>query len=77
MEDRVKRMVEEHKALVEKIVKLNDFVYSEKSDKVDKIEFANCTIQLSAMKKYAEALQARLFNVGIIYEDGSYLQHIA
>lgn len=77
MEDRVKRMVEEHIALVEKITKLNDFVYSEKSDKVDKIEFANCAIQLAAMKKYAEALEARLFNVGVIYEDGSYLERVA
>lgn len=77
MEDFQKRMVEEHSQLVIRITKLNDYVYSEQSDNDCKVEFANKCIQLAAMKKYEEALRARLENVGVIYEDGNYFQHIA
>ena len=78
MQDFVKRMVEEHAALVVKTSKLNDYVYSEKSDADNKVEFANKCIQLSAMKKYEEALRARLENQGIyITESGEYLEKVA
>lgn len=69
----VTRMIEEHSQLVIRICKLNDYVYSEKSDKDDKVEFANKCIQLAAMKKYEEALRARLENHGIRFVDGEYL----
>ena len=77
MEKYVERMVNEHKELVDRIEKLHDYIYSDASDKDDKIEFANKSIQLAAMKKYAECLEARLFNKGVVYDDGSYMERVA
>lgn len=77
MENYQKRMIEEHSQLVVRIEKLHDWVYSDKSNKDNKIEFANKCIQLAAMKKYEEALRARIENAGIIYENGNYFEHIA
>ena len=77
MENYQKRMIEEHSQLVVRIEKLHDWVYSDKSNKDDKIEFANKCIQLAAMKKYEEALRARIENAGIVYENGNYFEHIA
>ena len=71
MEKYVENMMEEHAQLVKRIVALDDYIYSEKSDKDDKVEFANKCIQLAAMKKYAEALGARLENKGIIFDSVS------
>lgn len=76
MENFVKRMVEEHAQLVVRIQKLHNYIYSEKSDNDDKVEFANKCIQLSAMKKYEEALRARLENQNIIFDNGSYFEQI-
>lgn len=77
MEKFQKRMIEEHSQLVIRIEKLNDYVYSEKSDNDNKIEFANKCIQLAAMKKYEEALRARLENFNICYENGNYFECVA
>lgn len=68
MKNFVKRMIEEHSELVARIDKLHNYVYGPESDKDDKIEFANKAIQLGAMKKYEEALRARLENQNIIVE---------
>lgn len=76
MEKFVNDMIEEHAALVVKIQKLHNYIYSEKSDNDDKVEFANKCIQLSAMKKYEEALRARLENQNIIFDNGSYFEQI-
>ena len=76
MENIVKRMVEEHAQLAVRIQKLHNYIYSEKSDNDDKVEFANKCIQLSAMKKYEEALRARLENQNIIFDNGSYFEQI-
>lgn len=73
----VQCMIIEHSELVERIKKLNDYVYSKKSDKDDKIEFANKCIQLSAMRTYEKALRARLENQDIICEGGEYFAHLA
>lgn len=77
MLDFVKRMVDEHSQLVIRIQKLHEYIYSDKSDKDNKVEFANKCIQLSAMKKYEEALRARLENQGIFFENGQYFDKIA
>lgn len=77
MEKQIKRMVEEHAQLVKRIEKLHKYVYSNKSDDDDKVEFANKCIQLSAMKKYEEALNARLSNAGVTFEGGSYFEKVA
>ena len=70
MKEFVKRMVEEHSQLVVRTTKLHNYVYSEESNKDDKVEFANKCIQLTSMKKYEEALRARLENQGILcWED--------
>lgn len=72
-----KALVEEHSNLVVRTQKLHDWIYSAKPIKDDKIEFANKCIQLAAMKKYEEALRARLENVGIVFEEGQYLEKVA
>lgn len=76
MKNFVKRMCEEHAELVVRIKKLHDFIYSKASDKIHKVEFANMCIQLAAMKKYEEALRARLENQGIFFENGVYLERV-
>ena len=76
MEKHIKRMVEEHAQLVKRIEKLHNYIYSEQSDN-DKVEFANKCIQLAAMKKYEEALNARLSNAGVTFEEGSYFEKVA
>ena len=76
MLDFAKRMVEEHSQLVVRTQKLNEYIYSDKSNKDDKVEFANKCLQLSAMKKYEEALRARLENQGIFFENNQYFERI-
>lgn len=73
MQDFVKRMVDEHAELVVRTTKLHNYVYSDRSNNDDKVEFANKCIQLAAMKKYEECLRARLENVGIQYVEGNYV----
>ena len=77
MIDFVKRMVDEHSQLVIRIQKLHEYIYSDKSNTDNKVEFANKCIQLSAMKKYEEALRARLENQGIFFENGQYFDKVA
>lgn len=77
MLDFVKRMIEEHSQLVVRTKKLDEYIYSDKSNNDNKVEFANKCIQLAAMKKYEEALRARLENQGIFFENGQYFEHIA
>ena len=77
MIDFVKRMVDEHSQLFIRIQKLHEYIYSDKSDKDNKVEFANKCIQLAAMKKYEEALRARLENQGIFFENGQYFDKVA
>ena len=77
MLDFVKKMVDEHSQLVTRIQALHEYIYSDKSNNDDKVEFANKCIQLSAMKKYEEALRARLENQGIFFENGNYFEHIS
>ena len=73
----VERMIVEHKELIGRITKLHKYVYSDASDKDNKVEFANKCIQLAAMKKYEEALRARLDNAGIaIDNNGEYFAHL-
>lgn len=71
-----KCMIDEHSQLVININKLNEYVYSDESNKDDKVEFANKCLQLSAMKKYEEALRARLENQGIFFENDQYFKRI-
>lgn len=77
MENYQKEIIEEHSGLVVRIQKLHDYIYSDKSNADNKVEFANKCIQLAAMKKYEEALCARLENAGIVFENGEYFEHVA
>ena len=77
MEKYQKEMIEEHSGLVVRIQKLHDYIYSDKSNEDNKVEFANKCIQLAAMKKYEEALRARIENAGIVFENGEYFEHVA
>lgn len=76
MVDFVKRMIDEHSQLIVRTQKLHEYIYSDKSNDDNKIEFANKCIQLSAMKKYEEALRARLENQGVFFENGQYFERV-
>lgn len=77
MLDFVQRMVEEHSQLAIRIQSLHEYIYSDKSNNDNKVEFANKCIQLSAMKKYEEALRARLENQSVFFENGQYFERVA
>ena len=77
MLDFVKRMIDEHSQLVIRIQKLHEYIYSDKSNDDNKVEFANKCIQLASMKKYEEALRARLENQGVFFENGQYFERVA
>ena len=77
MEKYQKEMIEEHSGLVVRIQKLHDYIYSDKSNADNKVEFANKCIQLTAMKRYEKALRARLENAGIVFENGNYFERVA
>lgn len=77
MEQYQKEMIKEHSGLVVRIQKLHNYVYSDKSNADNKVEFANKCIQLASMKKYEEALRARFENAGIVFQNGEYFEHVA
>ena len=72
-----KDLIEEHSNLVVRIKVLHNNIYSYASDVDNKVEFANKCIQLAAMKKYEEALRARIENTGIMFNNGEYLERVA
>lgn len=92
MKDYVKRMVEEHSQLVVKINKLHNFLYGNGGINVhtkiennqtqedllsNMIEFANKAIQLRSMKTYLTALECRINNENVFYENGEYFEKVA
>lgn len=92
MNDVVARMIKEHSDLVVRIDKLDNFLYGndglnihtniENNKTQDDLfcnmtEFANKCIQLSSMRTYLRALECRLNNEGIFYENGEYLERVA
>ena len=77
MEQYQKEMIKEHGDLVIRIQNLHNYVYSDKSNADNKVEFANKCIQLAAMKKYEEALRARIENEGFVFENGAYFKRVA
>lgn len=72
-----KSLIEEHSQLVVRTQKLHNYIYSDASNNDNRIEFANKCIQLASMKKYEEALRARIENAGITFEDGNYFERVA
>lgn len=76
MKEYLKRMCNEHAELRIRIDKLQKVVYGEVSDKINKVEYANMAIQLAAMKKYEEALGARLENAGIAVIGNDYFMKV-
>lgn len=72
-----KDLIEEHSKLVVRINNLHNFIYSDRSEIDDKIEFANKCIQLAAMTKYEEALRSRLENAKVVFENGKYFENVA
>lgn len=72
-----KALIDEHAQLVVRIQNLHDYIYSEESNNDHRIEFANKCIQLASMKKYEEALRARIENAGITFENGNYFEKVA
>ena len=72
-----KDLIEEHSNLVVRINVLHNNVYSSALDVDNKVEFDNKCIQLAAMKKYEEALRARIENTGIMFNNGEYLERVA
>ena len=78
MKDFVKRMIDEHKQLNEKIAQLDNFLKNQTNDfTIGLHEFGAMNIQLNAMKSYNEALTIRLALHGIIVTDkGTYFEKI-
>lgn len=72
-----KALIEEHSQLIIRIQNLHDYIYSDNSNKDDKVEFTNKCIQLTSMKKYEEALRARIENAGITFDGNNYFEHVA
>lgn len=91
MKDYVKRMIDEHSALVVKIEKLNNFLYSNNGLNVhtdinnnqtqddlfrNMSEYANKCMQLMSMKNYLRALECRMNNEGIYFDNNEYLESV-
>lgn len=79
-----KSLIDEHAQLVTRTTRLHNYIFIEEPTKTghtvkddDRVEFANKCIQLSAMKKYEEALRARLENAGVVFENGDYFERVA
>ena len=92
MKDFVKRMIEEHSQLIVRINKLDNFLYGngglnihtdiKNNQTQDDLfrnmsEYANKAIQLRSMKTYLRALECRLNNAGVFYEDNEYFEKVA
>lgn len=76
MEKFVKRLIVEHKELIEKRNKLSDFLKSEKSNKLIKSELLIMGAQLVTMDTYIAILEKRLFIHNIQVEKGLYKKFI-
>lgn len=91
MKDYVARMVQEHSELIIKIEKLDDFLYENNGLNVhtdiknnqtqddlfrNMSEYANKCMQLMNMRNYLRALECRLNNEGIFFENGEYLERV-
>lgn len=72
-----KNLIDEHSELVVRIEKLNDYIDSDKSNKDNRVEFANKCVQLAAMTKYEEALRSRLENAKVVFASGKYFENVA
>lgn len=71
-------LIEEHSHLVVRTDALNAYIYGGAAmANDDKVEYANKCIQLASMKKYEEALRARMENAGIVFEEGNYFEKVA
>ena len=84
MKKHVERMIKEHADLIIKTEKLNNFIYSNDGINIhtdiknnttqdqllyNMTEYANKTMQLTAMKNYLKALECRLNNEGVFFEN--------
>ena len=71
-------LIEEHSHLVVRTDALNAYIYGGAAmANDDKVEYANKCIQLASMKKYEEALRARMENADITFENGHYFERVA
>lgn len=92
MKKYVERMVQEHSELVVRIQKLDNYLYGNgginELTKIENnktqddllrnmVEFGNKGIQLASMRTYLKALECRLNNEGIYFENGEYLERVA
>lgn len=92
MKNYVARIVHEHSELIIKIEKLDNFLYgngglnihtdiknNQTQDDLfrNMTEFANKCIQLGSMRTYLKALECRLNNEGIYYDNGEYFESVA
>lgn len=72
MENFVKRLIKEHNALTEKRNALDNFLSSNKSDKVSKKELLLLGAQLIVMDKYIDILEERLAEHDVEARNGLY-----
>lgn len=91
MKDYVARMVQEHSELIIKIEKLDNFLYGNNGLNIhtdiknnqtqddlfrNMSEYANKCMQLMNMRNYLRALECRLNNEGIFFDNGEYLERV-
>lgn len=77
MNDLKKELIKEHGELLLKIDKINHQINNALCDNTDKVEYANLCIQAAAMKKYANCLECRLYNMGVIFDGHQWLEKVA
>ena len=92
MNKETSKLMEEHSTLIVRIENLDNELYGngglnamtdiENNKTQDDLfrnmtEFGNKAIQLSSMRTYLKALECRLNNRGIIFENGQYLERVA
>lgn len=80
MTEVIKNLIEEHSQLIVRLRNLNDEVYSSSEISSEcKGEFANKCLQLAGMRQYELALRARLYNLGINFDDAhnTYTEKVA
>lgn len=72
MENFVKRLIVEHKELCDKRNKLDAFIKSEKSNKIERGELLTIAAQFSTINTYIDLLENRLDFHDIEVKDGLY-----
>ena len=72
----ISNLIDEHKFVYNRLIQLDDQVYNQDTSNIEKIDFANLCVMLSAIRQYEKCLLALLMNEGIIFENGVYFSKV-